>query len=111
MSQTFAERCAAAVAAVPHGPDCDLLETHGYAACTCDRDARIGKGLAAMYAAHTVHTGWHEGGGYECVCGKEFGPVSHVTSEAFAATYVPACEAMKEHCRAEALAAFTEAAK
>ena len=52
MSQTFAERCAAAVAAVPHGPYClstELMHKDDCGGpCNCDRDARIGKGMAAM---------------------------------------------------------------
>ena len=42
----FAERCAAAVAAVKHGRGCSVGPT--YVECDCDRDARIGRGIAAM---------------------------------------------------------------
>ena len=49
---TFAERCAAAVAAVPHtkapdGISCGALRPNDGEVCSCDRDARIGRGLAA----------------------------------------------------------------
>ena len=57
---SFAERCAAAVAAVPHLRGCRLVvrsfpdpvlpSDHGWTDhCTCDRDARIGKGLATLH--------------------------------------------------------------
>jgi hypothetical protein len=57
MSEDFATRCAAAVAAVPHHERCKCWQSLGYThphlaayhlLCDCDRDARIGRGMAAL---------------------------------------------------------------
>ena len=57
MSDSLAERCAAAVAAVPHREYCAWHEGHAWPAegsglairqaCSCDRDVRIGRGMRA----------------------------------------------------------------
>lgn len=59
MSETFAERCAAAVAAVRHAEGCRMVRhdcrTNDYGhspCCDCDRDARIGRGMAAACKAY-----------------------------------------------------------
>jgi hypothetical protein len=83
MSESFEQRCVAAVTAVEHSPDCacrsfrviqeparlgDRL-TVEYQPCDCDRDARIGKGMAAGTAAReratvadAVRAGYYGGG-------------------------------------------------
>lgn len=71
MSDSFAERCAAAVAAVEHSEKCQsrfgLGASHPHlaayiGACDCDRDARIGRGLVAalVYMNEDEPTERHE---------------------------------------------------
>ena len=50
MAADFATRCIEAVKAVPHRAYCATIAYASYteAWCDCDRDERIGKGLAAV---------------------------------------------------------------